>query len=150
MSRRRVEQHSRAIGVDSAQQRLVLGQRYLGHAVEDDLAPVDRAIHSDRVANVAGDELDVAQAVVGVVEIEHTHTVACGKQVSNEERPEVTAAAGDKACRHSWIPSPRHQRMLARMPSYSSTGGSYPRSTHAAEMSHAIVWFISPSTCSCC
>src|SRR5690606_26095891 len=84
-----------------------------------------------------------------VVQVEDADDVAALAKAADEERSEVAAPAGDQR-RHSSSPCSTHQRMLRRMPSYSSTSGWYPSSATVAEMSQAMFLFISPSTCTCC
>ena len=49
------------------------------------------------VPDVSPDELHVGGAVGGVDQVEHPHPVAGGKQVLDQERPEVAAAPGDQS-----------------------------------------------------
>ena len=103
---------------------MVAGQRHLGDVVEDEVDVFDGCLHRGAVADVAADELHLGGSVVGVVQVEHAHVVAGIEQAAHQQRPEVAAAAGDERAGHSSRPCSTHQRMLRRMPSYSSTAGS--------------------------
>ena len=97
--------------------------------------PVDRAADDGHVAHVAPHELDLGRSVGGVVQVEHADPVTGLQQTLHEQRAEVAAAAGDEVvvtvdpvhrcdAVHSSMPWSRHQRMLRRIPSYSSNSGS--------------------------
>ncbi len=138
-----------AVDVDGAKELEVLGQRHLGHVVEHHVDALDRGVDDGGVADVAEYDLHTGRTIVDVVQVEDADTVSCGDEAMDEERTEVAGAAGDERL-HSSSPSSRHQRMLRRIPSYSSTRGSYPSSAVARPMSQAMVWPISPRTCNCC
>jgi hypothetical protein len=146
---RGVEQATGAVDVDGPQQVLIVREGYLRDVVVHDVDPVDRVPDDLAVADVGDHELDVVGSVGRVVQIEHPHRVAAIAQTLHEERAEVAAPARDERL-HSSSPCSTHQRMLRRMPSYSSTSGWYPSSVTVAEMSQAMFLFISPSTCTCC
>ncbi len=125
---RLLQQQVGAIDVDGTQQPLVLGQGHLGDVVEHDVDAGYRARDELAIADVADEQFDARWTLVRVVQVHHSHLVAGIDQTLHEQRAEVPATTGDEAdlgrCSHySSIPCSTHQRMLRRMPSYSSTVG---------------------------
>ena len=123
-SRARRQQQRGAVDVDRAQQLLVLGQRNLRHVVEHDVDAMNGVGYYAGVADVALHQFHPGWPVVNIVEVEHSHGVAGRDKAVHQQRSEVAATTGDERDRHSSSPWPRHQRMLRRIPSYSSTFGT--------------------------
>ena len=93
---RLVQQQGRAVDVDGAQQVLVPRQWHLRDVVEDDVAAGDGPRHGVSVPDVAADQFDVGCPVVRVVQVQHPDVMPGPHQSLDEQRPEVSAAAGDE------------------------------------------------------
>ena len=82
---------------------------------------VDRRPEVDPLTGVVNHDARTAGALD--VDVEHPHRIAPGREVVDQEAPEVAVAARDQAP-HRVSPCSRHQRTLRRMPSASSICGS--------------------------
>ena len=120
----RLEKPSGAVDVDGSQEVQILASGTWATLLMHDVDAVDGVANRGAIADVAGDELDLVGAIVGVVQVEDADPMPGGPQAIDEQRTEVATAAGDENEAHSSMPWSRHQRMLRRMPSYSSTSGS--------------------------